>query len=183
MTKGRIFYVIGASGCGKDSLLNYARIQLSNYQNIIFAHRYITRPPEANGENHIYLSEQEFQVREKMGLFYMRWNFNNLWYGIGDEVSLWLSKGLNVVVNGSRRYLQTNAVPTDSLNIVMIQTDPELLRKRLISRGRETTQQIQDRLKLATIQPNFDQGTTHIIENNDTLDSAGEQFIQILTNS
>lgn len=183
MDKGRLCYIIGPSGSGKDSILKYARDQLSNHPNIIFAHRYITRLPEIDGENHIYLSDQEFEHRYKLGLFYMCWNYNNLWYGIGEEVSLWLSRGLNVVVNGSRRYLQSNSIPSENIDVVMVQTDLQLLRNRLISRGRETPQDIEKRLDLADIQPVFDPKNTHIIENNDTIETAGNQFIQILTKS
>ncbi len=53
---GRLFYVVGASGAGKDSLIEYARNALGSRDAVVFAHRYITRPPTARGENHVALS-------------------------------------------------------------------------------------------------------------------------------
>lgn len=183
MNSGRIYYVVGASGSGKDSLLNYARNSLEGNSEIVFAHRYITRPPETEGENHIYLSDREFKIRFKMGLFYMWWNYNNLWYGIGNEVSLWLSQGLNVVVNGSRRYLNQGFVPPGILDVILVQTEPHLLRKRLEQRDRETTAEIDKRLQFATIKSDFPNDKVHIVSNNRTLDEAGQKFVNVLTRS
>ncbi len=70
---GKLFYVIGPSGSGKDSLIKFARSRLGSVGKIIFAHRYITRPPEAQGENHIYLSNKEFENRKNLGFFSMHW--------------------------------------------------------------------------------------------------------------
>jgi ribose 1,5-bisphosphokinase len=43
----RLFYVIGASGAGKDTLLRYARVRVGGSGGVVFAHRYITRPAAA----------------------------------------------------------------------------------------------------------------------------------------
>ena len=45
----RLFYLVGASGSGKDSLLGYARGKLAGAPDVLFAHRYITRPADAGG--------------------------------------------------------------------------------------------------------------------------------------
>ena len=50
---GALVYVMGPSGAGKDSVLERARAMLSADQPIAFAHRYITRPPDIGGENHV----------------------------------------------------------------------------------------------------------------------------------
>lgn len=48
----KIFYVVGASGAGKDSLMQLARKQVEG-RSVAFAHRYITRPADDNTENFI----------------------------------------------------------------------------------------------------------------------------------
>jgi ribose 1,5-bisphosphokinase PhnN len=58
---GRLIYVMGPSGAGKDSLLGFARDRLKA-EPILFAHRYITRP-SGNGEAHVELTVEEFEVR------------------------------------------------------------------------------------------------------------------------
>jgi ribose 1,5-bisphosphokinase len=65
-----LFYVMGPSGAGKDSVLRGARAQLEPADRIVFAHRYITRAPEPS-ENHIALSPEEFALRDEAGLFAM----------------------------------------------------------------------------------------------------------------
>ena len=43
---GRLIYLIGASGVGKDTFLNEVK---NNYPKIFVAHRYITRPCFGDG--------------------------------------------------------------------------------------------------------------------------------------
>src|SRR4051812_46339588 len=101
----QLFYIIGASGVGKESLINYARTTINGSLPILFAHRYITRPAQAGNENHIALSTEEFQSRLAGNLFALHWESHGQSYGIGVEINTWLEKGFHVVVNGSRQYL------------------------------------------------------------------------------
>ncbi|NEM65460.1 ribose 1,5-bisphosphokinase, partial [Escherichia coli] len=64
---GKLIWLVGASGSGKDSLLAALR-QRENTQ-LLVAHRYITRPFNAGSENHIALSKQEFFNRAERQLF------------------------------------------------------------------------------------------------------------------
>ena len=100
--QGQLFYLLGASGAGKDSLIDYARQHVAPTDKILFAHRYITRDAHAGGENHIALSADEFHLRRAHGLFAMSWVSHGLAYGVGIEVTHWLDKGFHVIVNGSR---------------------------------------------------------------------------------
>jgi ribose 1,5-bisphosphokinase len=88
---GRLIYVMGPSGAGKDSLLDFARNRLQA-EPILFAHRYITRP-SGNGEAHVELSVEEFEARSTLGLFALEWSSHGLRYGIGIELDAWLERG------------------------------------------------------------------------------------------
>jgi phosphonate metabolism protein PhnN/1,5-bisphosphokinase (PRPP-forming) len=55
---GRLIWLMGPSGSGKDSLLSALRQR--EHSQLLVAHRYITRAANAGSENHIALSEQEF---------------------------------------------------------------------------------------------------------------------------
>ena len=76
---GKLIWLVGASGSGKDSLLAALR-QRENAQ-LLVAHRYITRPFNAGSENHIALSKQEFFNRAERQLFALSWHANNNYYG------------------------------------------------------------------------------------------------------
>lgn len=147
-----LFYVIGPSGAGKDSVMLAARQALDGAP-VLFAHRYVTRPFDAGGENFVSLSEAEFDVRLTHGLLWLHWRSHELNYGIGAEVLSWLQAGLTVVVNGSREALpQVEAACVQagvSLTPVWVQCDLAVLAERLRARGRETPEQIAERLARA----------------------------------
>lgn len=179
MADGKLFYVIGASGSGKDSLMRYGRERLAGDSGVVFAHRYITRPVELHGENHVALTEYEFDARLAAGLFCMNWVSHGLRYGIGREINLWLAKGCNVVMNGSREYLPEARRRYPELIAILVTVSPEVLAARLRARGRETEKQIGLRLKRARefMRPG---GSVEIIQNDGELSEAGERFVQLL---
>lgn len=179
-SKGTLFYVIGASGVGKDSLLHYARQKLAN-EPVVFAHRYITRPVELNGENHVHLSTKEFSNRLNRGCFKFHWHSHELDYGIGTEVDTWLNQGLNVVMNGSRAYLETAVEKHPGIVPVLIQVDTGLLKERLINRGRETLEQIEKRIQRAQAFTGLQAPNMQVIENNSELAVAGDELVKLLT--
>lgn len=173
-----LFYVIGASGSGKDSLIDYARTHVPENTQVVFTHRYITRPADAGGENHIALEKKEFFARQDMGCFAMAWYSHEIHYGIGVEINQWLGKGLNVVVNGSRGYLKYAAQQYPELKPVLITVQPEILRKRLELRGREDSIQIERRLEQARkLEKLVSHSRLIKIENNGLLEAAGERLI------
>jgi ribose 1,5-bisphosphokinase len=145
----RLIYVVGASGSGKDSLMSYARSRLANESQVVFAHRYITRSADAGGENHVALTQEEFDSRRRAGLMAMHWESHGHAYGLGIEVNQWLAKGITVVVNGSREYLETAAQRYPELVPVWVEVSPEVLRARLQARGREGAEEIEKRLARA----------------------------------
>ena len=104
--KSRLFYLVGPSGAGKDTLLNEIKQKQYSVHQPIVGHRYITRPPSVNDENHIQLSTFDFQQRKDSGLFLFDWASHGNQYAIGKEVKKWIKSGNNVIVNGSRNYLK-----------------------------------------------------------------------------
>ncbi|GLQ93151.1 phosphonate metabolism protein/1,5-bisphosphokinase (PRPP-forming) PhnN [Dyella acidisoli] len=148
MNQGRLYYVMGPSGAGKDSVLAWVR-QHGATHSVLCAHRYITRPAHAGGENHVALSEAEFHSREQRGLFVLSWQAHGLHYGIGSEVLHWLEHGMDVLVNGSRAALALARQRFDNLQPVLITASAECIAQRLALRGRETEADIAARLHRA----------------------------------
>ncbi len=179
----KIFYIIGASGVGKDTLMNYARRNLSaENQKIIFLHRYITRPANAGGENHIELSDVEFEVRRENGLFCMNCDSHGYRYGIGLESKQLIDEGFSVVVNGSREYAEEAIKIFPNLVPVLITVNDDELAERLHGRGRETAAEIEKRLARAAQYNQLDLPNLQRIDNSDWNDEAGNQLIEILKN-
>lgn len=177
---GTLIYLVGPSGSGKDTLINLARQQLGQEADVCFAHRYITRPVSAGGENHIALTEQEFLARQHARLFAMSWASHGCYYGIGIEINQWLAKGLTVVMNGSRGYLKMASQNYPELRPVSIDVAPEVLKERLAQRGRETLQEIELRLSRNS---QFDLGADKgwlRVDNTDSPEAASQRLIRII---
>jgi len=175
----KLFYVIGASGVGKDTVMNYARTSINGSEKIIFAHRYITRPPFTGNENHIYLSTEEFKARIENNLFALHWESHAQFYGIGVEINQWLESGFNVVVNGSRQYLPVARQIYPDMVVVLIDASPEIISERLAYRGRETAEEIKKRIA-RTAEISTDLKNCIKILNDGAITDAGEEFINII---
>lgn len=177
---GILLYVIGASGSGKDSLMRYARESLAGYSGVVFAHRYITRPHDAGGENHVALSEAEFDARLARNLFSLHWHSHGMRYGIGCELDQWLAKSLIVVVNGSRAYLADASRNYPELTPVLIEVSHDALRSRLHARGRESESGIESRLMRAEEFKGLHHPKLLCFSNNAALEETGPAFVELI---
>jgi len=180
MADGRLYYVVGASGAGKDTLLGYARARMAAGTAAVFAHRYITRAAGAGGENHVALTYDEFHFRKSNGLFAMDWESHALRYGIGAEINYWMAAGLSVVVNGSRAYLEPALKRYPDMTVVWVSAAPELIAARLARRGRESVQEIAERMARRTLSP--EQAGCRIvhISNDGPIEGAGDALLAAL---
>lgn len=177
--QARLIYLVGSSGSGKDSLLQYARNRLADHPGVVFAHRYITRPHDAGGENHVALTDAEFAMRQRNRLFALAWTSHGHSYGIGIEINQWLGKGNTVVVNGSREYMAQARLHYPELLVVTIEVPTELLRQRLLARGREDPKAIEQRLERhRLLQGSAPAG--QVITNDGPLSRAGDLLVACL---
>ena len=145
----RLIYLMGASGSGKDTLLRLLRAHLQDGEPVLVAHRYITRD-SGDTEDALRLTPEEFTRRAALGCFALRWASHGLHYGIGIEIDTWLACGAAVIINGSRAHLEAAHARYPTLTAVEVTVDPALLARRLAGRGRESAEQIAQRLSRAT---------------------------------
>lgn len=176
---GRLVYVIGPSGAGKDSIITYARQRLGADRHV-FARRHITRPADSGGEDHIAISTAEFDRDRAAGRFALSWRGNGHGYGVGVEIDPWLDSGRHVVLNGSRAYLPDATARYPGLLPVLIAIDPNVLRQRLLARGRETSDEIGARISRAVELDAIDHPALAIVANDGPLTEAGEAFVALL---
>jgi ribose 1,5-bisphosphokinase len=176
---GTLFYVVGPSGVGKDTLLAYARARLAARGGALFAHRYITRPADAGGETHIPLSRGEYLTMRDRGLFALHWESHGNGYGIGREIDAWLMAGLNVVMNGSRGHLAAACERYPRLRVILVQASTATLRARLEARGREGRAEIEERVARAGAFT-VDAPDVVVIGNNGPVAEAGERLLEVI---
>lgn len=178
VNSARLIYVIGASGAGKDTLLQNAR-QILDSELIIFARRFITRPPSSIGEQHIATSHERFAMLSAAGYFVMEWHGHGFRYGIGRDILEALQSGLVVVVNGSREYLPEAMKRFPALQPVLIEVNPQVLRERLKARGREDEEAIAKRFERASME--FDCPANVIrIDNSKSIECAMDKFLTVI---
>lgn len=175
-----LFYVMGPSGSGKDSLLRALRERLGPDDRIVVAHRYITRDADAN-EASVALSADEFHRRKALGCMALDWHSHGLHYGIGVEIEHWLDKGLKVIVNGSREYLPEAVARYPKLCAVHVRVKPEVLAARLRQRGRESEEAIEKRLARAGQAFDVPAGCQLVeIDNSGALEASAATFAQLV---
>ena len=180
MSQATLFYLIGPSGAGKDALLAYAREHLSSSENVLFSHRYITRPSQAEGENHIALTQAEFDQRQQLGLFALSWQSHQFAYGIGVEIDAWLQAGAHVVIDGSRAYLPQASQRYPQMRVILLDVNSDLIRQRLVERGRETAQEIEARIAHNQQLPPVEHPRLHVLNNDSSLAEAGVKLMALL---
>ena len=177
---GPLVYVMGPSGAGKDSVMNRARTLLPSTAPVFFAHRYITRPADSGGENHVALSEAEFLLRREHGLFAFDWEAHGNHYAIGCEIEIWRKAGLTVVVSGSREhFLNAHGLDADT-HPVLITAPAERLVERLAERGREDSGAAAKRLGRGAAYT-VDDARLVTIMNDGALETAAQAFVSLIT--
>lgn len=143
-----LIYMVGPSGVGKDSLLAW----VSQHPHTDFpvplhiARRSITRPEDGGTEVHEALTEQAFSDLEAAGCFAMCWEANGLRYGIRHAELAPLEHGHWVLVNGSRAYVARLRQGWPGASVLHIQAPPDVVRQRLLARGRETGAELEARI-------------------------------------
>ena len=145
MTQGAFFFVVGASGVGKDTLIAGAMQVLAPTGRYVQARRAITRP-EGPGEDHEPVSPEAFAARDAAGGFLLTWDAHGLRYGLAAALLDKQADGLNIVVSGSRAALPHLIGRVPRLVVVEVTAPGAALRDRIVARGRETAAQVDERL-------------------------------------
>ena len=171
---GRLFYFMGPSGVGKDTILNTLRELQDN--KILFATRYITRPVIDDGEMHREISEEKFLKRQQEGFFAFTWRSHGFFYGIPARLLSTIASGNDVIVNGSRSYFYEAAKMFPDIIPVLVTASEVTVLQRLKTRGREPEQEIQKRLqRLQTF--SIDHPNLITLENESTPKVAATSFL------
>lgn len=176
--------VVGPSGVGKDSLLSYGRQNLAGDARFVFPKRRITRPQERDeekrrqGEDYIHVSEATFRQFCDEGRFCLWWTAHGNSYGIPIESQSDSAAGRIVAANLSRTVLPQALALFPGLIVAEVWARPQTIAERSFARGRETADNIVDRL--AREAPIEVACPIIRIDNDGAPELAGEAFVDLL---
>ena len=150
MAKGKFIVISGPSGVGKGTICN----KLINELNAWYSVSTTTRNPregEVDGVNYYFITKEEFEKKIREGEFLEYNIYNDNYYGTSKKAVLEkMNSGINVFseidVNGAHNIKK---IFPDALLIYIAPPSMEALRERLIGRGTESEEKINQRLEIA----------------------------------
>lgn len=143
---GALVLVVGPSGAGKDTLMGGARQMLAGDEGFVFARRVITRDAMAELEDHDSIDREGFAEARQRGDYALTWEAHGLCYGVPASIDDEIANGRTVIMNGSRRMIADAQARYPRCLVTLVTADPAVRAKRLAGRGRETEEEIAERL-------------------------------------
>lgn len=178
-TSGRLFFCVGPSGAGKDTLLQWVRQRLPADTRTVFARRTITRAAHAS-EAHEPIDSSAFWQLAAGGHFSLMWQANDLCYGIRRGIEADLKAGRDVVINGSREYIPRLLLQFPEARVIWIDADRTRIKERIAARQRESGAALLCRIDRATQFVPPDLGAIIHIDNSGPIEIAGQRLLDIL---
>ena len=185
MEKGKLVIFSAPSGSGKSTIVKWLMTGHPEL-NLAFSVSCTSRAPrgtERNGVEYFFLSEQEFRDRIARGEFLEYEEvYKGRFYGtLKSQVDSQRDKGENVVfdvdVKGGCNIKQFYGI--DALSVFIQPPSVEELRRRLIGRGTDSMEAIENRLAKASYELTFANKFDCVVVN-DNLEQAEQETLHLL---
>jgi len=180
-TSRKVFVITGPSGVGKGTLIRGVMERIPQLELSVSATTRAPRPGERDGHDYHFLTPEEFDRRIAEADFIEHATYSGNRYGtLRSELERCLRAGIPVVleieVQGARQV--RDAMP-EATAVFIAPPSLDALRARLVGRGTDSPEQVDERLRTAerelAAQPEF----THVVVN-DRLEDATEQLAAIV---
>ncbi len=147
----RVFVITGPSGVGKGTLIKLLLERIPELELSVSATTRAARPGEQDGVHYHFLDEEEFEQRIAAGAFVEHAGYSGRRYGtLREELDRRTAAGhpvvLEIELQGAR---QVRSVMPEAVQIFIMPPSPESLRTRLVGRGTDAPEQIEERLQVA----------------------------------
>lgn len=145
----------------------------------VFARRVITRAPGKPGEDYDSCTTEQFEHRKAQGEFLVTWNAHGLSYGLPKQLLQAQQAGKHIIANGSRAIAAQLKDLVPNLVFVEVTAPVDVLAKRIAQRGRETEDEIRERLARQVSDLPSDV-RTYRVQNDQSLDIGIERFMAVI---
>jgi guanylate kinase len=177
----KVFVITGPSGVGKGTLIRGLLARVPELELSVSATTRPPRPGEHDGVDYHFLSEEEFDRRLAAGEFIEHATYSGHRYGtLRSELDKRLREGVPVVleieVQGARQVRE--ALP-DSVAVFIAPPSREALRARLLARGTDSPEQVDERMRTAGRELQAMGSFAHVVVN-DRLEEATEELERIV---
>ena len=181
MSSGKVFVITGPSGVGKGTLIRGLLERVPELELSVSATTRAPRPGERDAVEYHFLTPAEFERRVAAGGFVEHASYSGNRYGtLRSELERRLDAGVPVVleieVQGARQVRET--VP-DAVAVFIAPPSDEALRARLVGRGTDDAEQVDERLRTAgrelEAQPEFG-----YVVVNDRIEDATDELVGIV---
>jgi len=178
---GNVFIVSGPSGAGKGTLVQALKDRVPDLWVSVSATTRTPRAGEVEGVSYLFLSPEEFLQRKEAGEF-LEWacvhgNYYGTPRGLIDEK---VAEGKQVILEiDPQGALQVKKAMPDSVLIFIKTPSMEELESRLNTRGTESPEQIQVRIRTAILEMELAE-TYDFVVTNDDVNRATEAIVRII---
>lgn len=185
MKKGKLIVVSGPSGVGKDTVVSeYLKLHPEDVLSVSMTSR-PKRDYEIDGVHYYFRTKEGFEEEVAKGNLLEYATYNGNYYGTPkSEVLKRLEDGINVIlvieVQGARNI--KNMLKDDALLIFVLPPSLEALKERLLNRGTDSLEVINERIAIA--KKEIEENTFYdykII--NDDLEKAVKELENIIKNN
>jgi guanylate kinase len=179
-----VFVITGPSGVGKGTLIRGLLERIPELELSVSATTRPPRPGERDGSHYHFLSPEEFERRVRDGEFVEHATYSGRRYGtLRSELERRTDDGAPVVleieVQGAR---QVREAMDDALQVFIAPPSLDALRARLVGRGTDDPEQVEQRMQTAerelAARPEF----AHVVVN-DRLEQATDELVAIVRNA
>ena len=173
--------ITGPSGVGKGTLIRGLLERMPGLELSVSATTRHPRPGEADAVDYHFLTPEQFEARVKAGDFVEHANYSGNRYGtLRSDLERRLASGAGVVleieVQGAR---QVRGAMPEAVAVFIAPPSRAALRARLVGRGTDSAEQVDERLRTAEreleAQPEF----AHVVVN-DRLEQATDELVEIV---
>jgi guanylate kinase len=181
MNKGIIIVVSGFSGAGKGTIMKELTNKYDRYALSVSATTRDPRPGEVDGREYFFVSNEEFEKLIAENGLIEHAGYVNHYYGtprkfVEDKLSEGKDVILEIEIQGA---LQIKKQNPDAVLLFVMPPSAKVLRDRLVGRGTESSEVIEQRLKRAREESVGIENYDYIVINDD-LDECVERVNSII---